>query len=54
MRDNDINAESALPQQDVETERQEVAVLVGRLLAWDWKQRRAKQNTAAAPAEDTG
>jgi hypothetical protein len=55
MRDNDTNVESALPQQDVDAERQEVAALMGRLLAWDWRQRRAKQDTtAAAPAEDTG
>jgi len=52
MRHNDGGNPAASTVEDTEAERQELAELVGRLLAWDWLERRreAEKAPSVAPA----
>ena len=54
MRDNDDDDKESSAAEDTEAERQELAELVGKLLAWDWLEQRRKkeQATSLAPGND--
>ena len=52
MHDNGDSEHRTSDVEDFEAERQEVAELVGRLLAWDWlERRRAREPAPSAKPE---